>query len=418
MSSTKHMKSRVQASHIIVALLLITALGLGYYLQTKQKIESPYPRALYGDAKPLGGKGYRLALEWLGYTVRRVDLRLAKMPSDAKVWVLLDRETTFSRPEMEMLLQWIKEGGILVWAAPPTFDFSMAFGGQKWQPGQELMKKFKIQNPPNYNSSPFSTDSLPPLSPLTQGAPGVYWADVKNASASPGTLAIKGAHLEIAGDLRGVQIARLDYGKGHIFVASDALIFTNYALAKPDTAVFTTNLIRAHVPPAANAVIYFDERSHGDDTPVGEKDINKSLVYYLWRPPLRYAVLQILFAGILLWSLFGRRLGSPVPLPDRENVTRASQFAGAMGTLLHKSNRPNVAAVVLGEEFRRTLARRLGMSPHDSDAVLAARAALISGLPAEHIERLLFQARTPIEDEPALLNLTQETEYVLRRLSR
>ncbi len=412
------MRSRVQSSHIIVALLLIVALGLGYYLQTKQQVESPLPRAGFNDAKPLGGKGYRLALEWLGYTVRRVDFRLDKMPPDARVWVLLDHQTTFSRPEMDMLLQWIQDGGTLVWAASPAvLDFSTMFNANQWHPGKELMKKFKIENPPNFGGIA-STDSLPPLSPLTQGAPGVYWNDVKNASSSAGTLAVKGAHLEIAGDVRGVQVARLDYGKGHVFVASDALIFTNYALSKPDTAVFTTNLVRAHVPPAASAVVYFDERSHGDDTPVGEKDINKNLAYYLWRPPLRYAVLQLLFAGILLWGLFGRRLGSPVPLPDRENVTRASQFAGAMGTLLHKSNRPKVAATVLGDEFRRTLARRLGMSPHDSDALLAQRAALLSGLPAEHIERLLFQARTPIEDEAGLLNLTQETEYVLRRLSR
>ena len=387
-------------------------------MQSRQQAESPSARARFDDAKPLGGKGYRLGLEWLGYTVRRVDFRLDKMPPDARVWVLLDSETTFSRAELDMLLKWVKDGGILVWAAPPeVFNFSAALGGQKWHPGKEFMKKFNIENPPNYNSAA-TTDSLPPLSPLAQGAPGVYWNDVKSASSAAGTLQVKGAHLEIAGDVRGVQIARLDYGKGHIFAASDALIFTNYAISKPDTAIFTTNLIRAHVPPAPTAVVYFDERSHGDDTPVGEKDINKNLAYYIWRPPLRYAVLQLLFAGILLWGLFGRRLGAPVPLPDRENVTRASHFAGAMGTLLHKSNRPKAAALILGDEFRRNLAKRLGMSPHDSDEVLAQRAALLSGLPAEHIERLLFQARTPIEDEAGLLNLTQETEYVLRRLSR
>jgi hypothetical protein len=412
------MKSRVQSGHIIVALLLIVALGLGYYLQLKQKTESPYPRAQYDDAKPLGGKGYRLVLEWLGYTVRRVDFRLDKMPSDARVWVLLDHETTFSHAELDMLLKWIKGGGVLVWAAPPSgFNLSMVFGGGKWSPNQEFMKKFNIENPLNFNPAP-SGDSLPPLSPLVQGAPGVYWNDVKAASGSASNLIVHNAHLEIAGDLRGVQAARLDYGKGHVFVTSDALIFTNYALSKPDTAVFTTNLVRAHVPPSPTAVVYFDERSHGDDTPVGETEVDKNLAYYIWRPPLRYAVLQLLCAGILLWGLFGRRLGAPVPLPDSDPVTRASHFAGAMGTLLHKSNRPRAAALVLGDEFRRNLAHRLGMSPHDSDALLAQRAALLSGLPAEHIERLLFQARTPIEDEAGLLNLTQQTEYVLRRLSR
>ena len=412
------MKSRIQSSHIIVALLLIVALGLGFYLQSKQQAESPYARARFDDGKPLGGKGYRLVLEWLGYTVRRVDVRLDKMPPDARVWVLLDFQTTFSRGEMDMLLKWVQDGGTLVWAAPPvTFDFSTLINGKQWHPGEDMMKKFSIKQP-DYPTAAASSESLPPLSPWTQGTPSVYWSDVKNASGAASQIEIKSGYLEIAGDLRGVQVARLNYGKGRIFVASDALLFTNYALSKPDNAVFTTNLLRAHVPPATNAIVYFDERSHGDDTPVGQKEINKNLAYYIWRPPLRYAVLQLLFAAILLWGLFGRRLGSPVPLPDRENVTRASHFAGAMGTLLHKSNRPNAAALILGEEFRRTLARRLGMSPHDNDSTLAQRASLLSGLPAEHIERLLFQARTPIEDEAGLLNLTQETEYVLRRLSR
>jgi hypothetical protein len=414
------MKSRIksQSTQIIVGLLLIIALGLGFYLQNRQQVESPFPRARFDDGKPLGGKGYRLVLEWLGYSVRRVDVRLNKMPPDASVWVLLDFQTTFSRAEMDMLLKWVKNGGTLVWAAPPvTFDFSTLIDGKQWHPGEEMMKKFDIIQPDIFTANQ-STDSLPPLSPWTQGAPNVYWADVKNASGAASQIEVKRGHLEIAGDLRGVQIARMDYGRGRIFVASDALLFTNYALSKPDNAVLATNLVRAHVKPSTSAVIYFDERSHGDDTPVGEKEINKNLAYYIWRPPLRYAVLQLLFAAVLLWGLFGRRLGSPVPLPDREPVTRASHFAGAMGTLLHKSNRPRAAALILGEEFRRTLARRLGMSPHDSDATLAQRAALLSGLPAEHIERLLFQARTPVEDEAGLLNLTQETEYVLRRLSR
>lgn len=412
------MRSRVQSSHIIVVLLLLTALGLGYYSQTKQQTELPYARAQFEDGKPLGGKGYRLTLEWLGYTVRRVDFRVDKMPPDARVWMLLDYQTAFSHAELDMLLKWVKDGGILIFAAPADrLDFSMIFASDRWQSSKELMKRLKIENPFDISAAP-SSDPLPPLSPLTIGSPNIYWSDVKNAVSGGGNLTINSAHLEIAGDVRGAQLARLNYGKGHIIVASDALFFSNYALSKPDNAVLATNLVRAHVPPSSNSVIYFDERSHGDDTPVGQKEINKNLAYYLWRPPLRYAVLQILFAGVLLWSLFGRRLGAPVPLPHREPVTRASQFAGAMGTLLHKSNRPKVAAVVLGDEFRRTLARRLGMSPHDSDAQLAARAALLSGMPAEHIERLLFQARTPIEDEAGLLNLTQQTEYILRRLSR
>lgn len=414
------MKSRVQTSHIVIGLLILVALVAAYYSQKQQQIELPWPRARFADNKPLGGKGYRLLLEWLGFTVRRVERRLNKMPDDAQVWLLFDYQTTFSRAELNMLLQWVKDGGTLVWAVSPFYQNSPSFGppgfgssGNKLNPGRELYEKFHIKsNPPA-----FSTDSLPPLSPLSPSAPAIYWNDAKGASASSGTVEIERAHLEIAGDVRGAQVALMPYGKGRIMMVADATLFTNYALAKPDTAVFATNLIRAHALPKSGA-IYFDEREHNDDTPVGAKEVEKTLPYYLWRPPLRYALLQLGFAALLMWGLFGRRLGAPVPLPVREHVTRASQFAGAMGMLLHKTGRPHAAARILGDEFRRNLAHRLGMSPHDSDEMLAQRAAMLSGMPAEHIERLLFQARTPIEDEVGLLDLTQQTEYVLRRLSR
>jgi hypothetical protein len=407
---------KVQSTHIIIALLAVAALGLAWYSSRSQQVELPWPRAAYNDGAPLGGRGYRRVLEWLGYKVARVDTRLAQMPADARVWLILDNRTKFSRAETEMLFKWVEDGGTLIWAAPPNWgNFSLFGGAKEWTPWQQLGERFKIERSAQQEYS----NSLPTLSKLPPSAPNRYWSDVKNASASTSVVEIHRGHLEIAGDVRGAHLARIDVGKGRIFVSGDALLFTNYALDSPETGVLATNLIRAHVLPSPQNAVYFDERQHGDDTPVGQKDANKSLPYYLWNTPqLRYALLQLAFAATLLWMLFGRRLGRPVPLPEREFVTRASQFAGAMGTLLHKSHRPKVAAQIIGEEFRRTLARRMGMSPHDSDETLASRAALLSGLPEEHIARLLFKARTPGDDEAELLDDAQQMEYVLRRLSR
>ena len=191
------------------------------------------------------------------------------------------------------------------------------------------------------------------------------------------------------------------------------MLFTNYALDNPDNAVLVSNLIRVHVP--VGATVYFDERQHGESL---EQKIDPNWVYYLWRPPLRYAVIQLLLAAILAAILYGRRLGAPVPLPDAGPVTRASQFALAMGALFQKVGRPKAAGIIIGDHFRRRLTRRLGLSIQDDDALITQKAAEATGYPSRMIDRLLLQAKAPDDDEGRTLSDAQEMEMILRKLEQ
>jgi hypothetical protein len=193
-------------------------------------------------------------------------------------------------------------------------------------------------------------------------------------------------------------------------VAPDALLFTNYALSKDDNAILVTNLLRAHAP---RGTVYFDERKHGDEAAPVE---SRGLIALLKKPPISYAVLQLGVAGLLFWAFAGRRLGAPVPLPDRSPVTRASQFAGAMGALFLKTNRPGAAAALIGTRFRRRLATRLGLSPAESDLILAKRAQEVAGIPLEITDRLLLQSRAPATTASEALRDAQEMERVLQQL--
>jgi hypothetical protein len=278
---------------------------------------------------------------------------------------------------------------------------------------RELFNELKIDQPlfsiPTYAPG----NPLPKLQPLNVGAVALYWSGVKSASGSNGVISIRRPFLEVAGSPVGTQLARIDYGRGRVFVIPGPLLFTNYGLNNPDNAVLATNLIRLHAP--AGSAVYFDEREHGELTSSND-DFKPGLLYYLWQPPLRWALLQLLLAGLLLWGFYGRRLGSPVPLPEAEPVTRASQFAIAMGGLFHKVGRPRAAGAVLGEEFRREVTRRLGMSPSDSDGEIAERAARVTGLPAPMIDRLLLHAKVPRDHEADILSDTQEMQLVIERL--
>lgn len=411
------MRNRPSPSLIIAVSLFIAACVLGVLSQRGQKEMGMVPRAQYVDATPLGGKGLRLMLGRLGYTTKLEGGILQSMPGDAKVWVLLDPHTGFSRNEARNLLSWVKAGGTLIWAATPS-QVSMLTGNfTAWNNTGLAHLRSDLGVVEDKSFSPniwMQTDQpLTPLAPLKQGAASDYWNGVKKAQGSGSGLEISRPHLEIAGSVVDIQLARIDYGKGRVFLAPDALMFTNYALDNPDNAVLVSNLIRAHVP--TGGTVYFDERKHGETL---EEKIDPNWLYYIWRPPLRYAVIQLLLAAILVAILYGRRLGAPVPLPDGGPVTRASHFALAMGALFQKVGRPKAAGVIIGDHFRRRLTRRLGLSIQDDDALIAQKAEEATGYPSRMLDRLLLQAKAPDDDEARTLSDAQEMEMILRKLEQ
>ena len=394
-----------------IGFLFVVACVFGVAMQRASQIEPLAPRARFHDASPLGGKGLRLLLARLGYSVQRVDAPLQSVPKDARVWMILDPQTRFTRRESKQLLAWVRTGGTLILACAPLDDARLleADGGEL--SSTRLAKVLNIA-PSQSFSPPFLP--LPELQPLEPNAPAVYWTGVKNAKASGDTLRVGRTALELAGNNVGSQLARIEVGKGRVFALPDALLFTNYALSKPDNATLISNLVRVHA--ASNGAIYFDERNHRDaqNTVVSTRTL--SWFDYLWRVPLRYALLQVLFAGVLWWAFAARRLGAPVPIPTQQPVTRASQFALGMGSLFRKANRPQAVARVLGDNFRREVARRTGLPLDAEDELLAERASRKTGLPAAMIDRLLLRAKAPDDRESHILSDTQEMEIVLRAL--
>ena len=408
----KRLKPRINGVYSLIGVLFLAACVLGVLAQKGGDNAQRSPRARFNDANPLGGKGFRLLLSRLGYDVHLQKEPLTAMPKNARVWVLLDSETRFSQRESDLLVDWVRKGGTLLWAcAPGASGFSWNKNGGDGTGHALLCKQLNVQS-----SSYFTPDSapLPVLTPLTASSAVEYWNGVAKATASADTFKINRSFLELAGTPAGCELARISIGSGQVFVASDALMFTNYALSKPDNAVLATNLIRLH---AMSGSVYFDERSYSGAknataTAQGDPDLGD----YLWQPPVRWAILQLLGALLLWWALAGRRLGAPVPLPEQETVTRASQFAQAMGGLFRKANRPQAIARTIGDSFRREITSRVGLPLDASDDLIAERVARATGLPSQMIDRLLLRAKAPDDRELHILSDTQEMEIVLRAL--
>ncbi len=410
---------RINRTRLFVGLLIALVVGIAF-VAARHEGGDPSPPVHPRDASPEGGRALALVLERMGYTVQTQAAPLQQMPSDARVWLLLDSGTTFSDKEADALLEWVRKGGTLLWV-PPSYSYSVTSGSTA-RPGADVLKgKLGISTGGQPN---FDANGLPRMTPVTLDAVARYRTGVKTASSSGASAAAAGFNdREADGTVRGAlqvtgdgAILRLDEGSGHVFVFPDAWMLSNFGMAQPSNATLIANLIRADTLGASGAnggAVYFDERRHDNTLAPPAPD---DWPARLRQRPVVFALWQLLVVGLGTLALVGRRLGAPVALPSSAPVTRASGFARAMGGLLLKAARPKAAAQIIGESFRARLARRIGLSPRDSDDVLAGRAAEISGLDRDLLARALINSRAPATDETNALRDAQQMERILERL--
>ncbi len=410
----KNHKNRWLFGGLLVVLLLVA----GVVSRARTSAFVMLPAAAFADAKPTGGKGLALLLNRIGYQSKVQDAPLQRMPPDARVWLMLGPDNSFTARESELLLNWVKAGGTLVYSVGRgnLFDMQLNPYANKKPAAtgvEKLADELKVSaTAPDFGGAGVASD-LPELPKIALDVPSNARAGVKNAVGPSGNFGVKRGHVEVA-STPGGTIARIVVGKGQVWAVPNAWMFTNYGLSKPDNAVLVTNLLRAQAPPlGARKAVYFDERNHDESEhpPVPDTLINR-----LKQPPISTAIWQLFLAGVLLWIFASRRLGAAVPLPTRGPVTRASQFAQAMGALFSKNSRPAAAADIIGQDFRKRLGARVGLSPSENDMILARRAHELSGVPIEVVDRLLLQTRTPATSEAQALRDAQEMDAVLKRL--
>ncbi|RYX82515.1 DUF4350 domain-containing protein [bacterium] len=395
----------------LVAIIVVIAL-----MASQNESKNWWPSTHLNDSTPYGGKALGLVLEKIGYTTQAQNAPLSKIPADARLWFVLDYQTTFSDREADDLLNWVKQGGILFWVPPD--GSSSFFGDSSAHPGVDLIQK-KLGTGRSGTPS-FDNNGLPKMSPLNLDTVTNYREGITSASSTGTTLTFTpsrdnsfkaGPRLQVASPPGG-QIVRFDAGKGHIFVFSDAWMLCNFGLSKPANATLVANMVRVHLTNASGKA-YFDERQHNNELAPPMPD---DWPARMRQKPVVFAVWQLLVVGLGALVLVSRRLGTAVPLPSTAPVTRASGFARAMGGLLFKAARPKIAAQIIGESFRTRLARRVGLSPRESDDVLAARASEISGIDRELLSRALIASRAPATDESSALRDAQQMERILEQL--
>ena len=131
-------------------------------------------------------------------------------------------------------------------------------------------------------------------------------------------------------------------------------------------------------------------------------------------PRVSAAVWQLLFAFgvVVLWRM--RRLGKPVAEPQSVRLP-GSELVVATGNLLQRTGARKRAAELLRNDFRRTVAHRLGLPPELPSEDLAQLTALRTG--ADRTEIFNALTETVPDTDAELVALAQRLEVLREALS-
>jgi hypothetical protein len=222
--------------------------------------------------------------------------------------------------------------------------------------------------------------------------------DVEDLEA-PGALlyAVPADGASCFGDDEAAYIVTGAVGDGTVVSVGSPTVFLNDSLDNRDHAVLAGTLL---APEAGTRVTILE------DPPPGEGD---ETLEDLVPDGVKAALVQVALAFGVYALYRARRLGRPVPEPLPVQIA-GSELVVAVGDLIQQSGDPERAAVVLQDDTRRALARRLGLAVDADPALVADAAASRVGADRDAVLELL--TRRPVPDEKALVDLARSLDTI------
>ncbi|MEX2621114.1 MAG: DUF4350 domain-containing protein [Egibacteraceae bacterium] len=316
---------------------------------------------------PVGTKGLVDVLAALDVEVRVTD----EVEADDAIALLLTDD--LDEDGAASLRRWVRDGGTLV-VADPASTFAPEIVG---------------------------TTSLGPLqTSLPRGCEAVALRDVDRVSARGGAV-----YESAAGDLAcfpragGHWLVAASEGAGTVVAIGGAGAFTNRGLGEADNGVLAAALL---APAAGGSVAFLRPAAPGE----GEASLGD-----LVPDPVRFALVQLLVAFLVVVAWRARRLGDPVREPQPVQVA-GSELVVAVGNLLQQTGARGQAARLLRDDLRRDLADRLGLPADSPPDAVAAAVARRTGRRPEDLIALLTGAEPA--GEAGLVVLAAELERARR----
>jgi hypothetical protein len=349
---------------ILVVLVVITAFGAVRQAQSRQLP----PFTSYSSA-PDGVRAFNLWLEALAYNIRNITYQNFRLPPEIDLIFILQPSSALAEEHLQLLDNWVEEGGTLVLAGDRTntlfaaqhYDFELSFLNSTVEQLPEQLPLFQS----------------PPAAGPASGPTIAFWRTERTDFVT---------HQAVGSMPVVVSFAQ---GDGRVFLSATPYPFSNAGLKQNGNPEMALNIVSAA---GRGQNVWFDEWHHGiraESASINgpgewlrQSPVGQSIIY----------VVGVLFLAILL---NGRHFGRPKPLPHEITRRTPLEYITAIANLNRRArHRENTMA-----QYRHWLKRDLGR-----------RYRLDPTLPDESYVEQLGEYR-PELDQAALLSL-------LNRLSK
>jgi hypothetical protein len=199
------------------------------------------------------------------------------------------------------------------------------------------------------------------------------------------------------------------YGDGEIVYLTDPYMISNAGISQVDNAQMAINVVASR-----RGIIAFDEYHHG----YGANE-NRVLAYFTGTPVIPIILQILLLIGVVLFTQ-SQRFARPLPAAEPNRLSKL-EYVSAMAELQQRTRAYDLALENIYSEFRRTMARFVGVDNFQtSRQELARLIAEKANLNAAELDNLMFKCEEIIHGEPTnkkeVLNLASRLREIEERL--
>ncbi|MBM3473552.1 MAG: DUF4350 domain-containing protein [Armatimonadetes bacterium] len=327
----------------------------------------------------------------------RVETLIRPLEDLAKIsgpLLILDPEEPFTSSELDEIVRWVEEGGVLIVAVQGLWDDPVALGPSGEPTYVALTGALGLNVVQGRDELEQATPAA--RSGLTEGVQRVairtqYTLAVATDQETQGeerriSLRANDLRPQLLADEK-VVLGSFKHGKGEVYVSSDAEMFANAMLGREDNLQLVANLLW---PLARQQTVYFDEYHHG----FGERAETAAAAD---PGPLNRGLLLVVVAAAVF--LYGKavRFGAPVQVFDPRRRA-AVEYVEALAGLFRRGEANQWALQKIGTALRRRLAVAVGLPASASAEALTTALAERRGIPSEDSARLLAELEwAPVE---------------------
>ncbi len=369
---------------LIFLLMLLTTLAIVRETQVQD-----LPPLYSQSSQPDGAKALQLWLEELGYLAEYSLVSSFEVPRETDVVLVLQPTVVFSEQDLEIIDDWVQDGGMLIVAGNSTpaillarqYEFNLRFLPQQRQPLQ--------------SQTPLMAS--PPLEQASQGNYTTGWQSERDDYVTH----LAGANIP--------TIISFEHGQGRVILSSSAYPFSNVGLKEAGNSQLVLNLLSSD---SDGERVWFNEWHHG--LKATGPDISGP-VDWLRQAPAGRALLYTMAIILIALAFSGRSFGKPLPLPDYRRRRPPLEYITSLANLSRRAKHRKSVLADYHYRLKRGLSKRYRLDPTlPDDQFVSQLAHYNSAVDSEVLLALLSRLRRAEVSEAEMVELASDVSLWLK----